>query len=161
MKYFAKNQYGTLKIIELKQCFNSLKKTCTPLTEEQLKFLEENPGASAMEVLQGSLNKVPEPVEIPLDNYKEQVIDQISRLSLNTSREKVSDYQFLNAQASLLSDAGIYTHEKANEIIVLYNTIGKQCRDKYYAFVEELNNCNTREKVEELVDLTINFYKSL
>ena len=164
-KYITHNQYGDLLIIELDETIKVDTNYFTALSEEQLKFMSENPEATPMEVMQCKLNAAPviEEPELTLDEYKENAKTGISDLSLETSRKKVSDYQFLNAQSSLMvaDGTGIYTHAQANEYIQLYNTVGKQCREYYYSFVEKLNNCTTIKEAEDLVDEASKWYDSL
>lgn len=155
--YFTYNQHKKLVIVHLPfQPKDS--KRYTELTEEQLAFREAHPEATPDEIKQCELN-----AEHDLSKYKEAAKNRVSALSLNTSKSKVSDYQFLNAQASLLvaDGTGIYTHALSNEYIATYNTIGKQCRDKYYAFVEEISACETIAQVEQLETATTEWYKSL
>lgn len=155
--YFAYNQYNRLVIVRLSNLKNT-EGRYTELTEEQLAFREAHPEATPDEVKQCELNE-----EHDLNKYKEAAKSRMSALSLNTSKGKISDYQFLNAQASLLTEdgKGIYTHALSNEYIANYNTIGKQCRDKYYAFVEEISACETIEQVQAIETTTIEWYKSL
>lgn len=165
MKYFTNNQYGNVIIVELDRLPNTIVPNCTALSEEQLAFMDEHPEATPMEVMQCKSNTAPviEEPELTLDEYKENAKTGISDLSLETSRKKVSDYQFLNAQSSLMvaDGSGIYTHTQASEYIQLYNTVGKQCRAYYYSFVEKLDKCTTIESAEALVDETTKWYESL
>lgn len=165
MKYFTNNQYGNVIIVELDRLPKTIVPNYTELSEEQLAFMSEHPEATPLEIMQCNSNAAPviEEPELTLDEYKENAKTGISYLSLETSRKKVSDYQFLNAQSSLMTadGAGIYTHAQANEYIQLYNTVGKQCREYYYSFVEKLNKCTTIESAEALVNETSKWYESL
>ncbi len=156
--YFAYNQYKRLVIVSLRIVPRGYEDKYTELTEEQLSFREAHPEATAEEVMQCELDASHDVLK-----YKQAAKSRMSALSLTTSKSKVSDYQFLNAQASLLVEdgTGIYTHAQANEYINLYNTIGKQCRERYYAFVESLTACETIEQVEAKETATIEWYKSL
>lgn len=165
MRYFTTNQYGELIIADIKHLPELQKGNYTPLTDAQVGFMTNNPAATPLEIMQCALNLPPEPEPIvpDLSSYKEIVRDGISDLSLMTSRKKVRDYQFLNAQSSLLvSDgAGIYSHAQAREYIATYNAIGKQCREYYYSFLESLTSCDTKEQVDALVSMATNYYESL
>ena len=156
--YFAYNQYKRLVIVHPHLLPKNRESMYTELTEEQSAFREAHPEATAEEVMQCELN-----AEHDVLKYKQAAMSRISALSLSTSKSKVSDYRFLNAQASLLVEdgTGIYTHAQANEYIATYNTIGKQCRERYYAFVESLTACETIEQVEAKETATIEWYKSL
>lgn len=144
-------------------------KRYTELNEEQLAYLENNPNADANTVLmcgknlEAAVEKTVEEPVVVLEDYKDLMLRDISQISLNTSREKVSDYQFLNAQASLLLEDGdgIYSHEESNKIIKEYNSIGKQCREKYYEFEKELELLTDKESIDELVSKTNNWYLAL
>ena len=168
--YFVISKQHRLVIVSLRTVPRGYEDKYTELTEEQLAFREANPNATPEEVFQCRLHQEPEQPqeegltrEEVLAEYKERAMTDMSALSLTTSRSKVSDYRFLNAQASLLVEdgTGIYTHAQANEYINLYNTIGKQCRERYYAFVEEIGACETIEQVEAKETATIEWYKSL
>lgn len=165
MKYFTNNQYGNVIIVELDRLPNTIVPNYTELSEEQMAFMSENPEATPLEIMQCKSNAAPviEEPELTLDEYKANAKAGISDLSLETSRKKVSDYQFLNAQSSLLVEdgEGIYSHAQANEYIQLYNTVGKQCREYYYSFVEKLDKCTTIESAEALVDETTKWYDNL
>ena len=165
MKYFTNNQYGDVIIVEMKRLPKTLSATYTPLNDEQTKFLSDNPQATPMEIMQCGLN-TPAPIaeqEMPLAEYKAIVREGMSEMSLAASRRVVSDYQFLNAQSSLLvtDGEGIYNHEQANEYIALYNTVGKQCRERYYTFIEALEGCETMEQAKALVAETSEWYDSI
>jgi hypothetical protein len=163
-KYFVLSHQKKNVIVSLPSVPKGYESKYVELTEEQLKFQEENPTASTDEVFQCKMHEtVSTIIEEDLEQYKKREITVMSELSLSTSRQKVSDYQFLNAQASLLVEdgVGIYTHEKANEVITAYNTIGKKCREKYYEFVENLNSCTVLEIAKELVETTKQWYASV
>ncbi|HCS87207.1 MAG TPA: hypothetical protein DIW30_01875 [Bacteroidales bacterium] len=165
MRYFTNNQYGDVIIVEMERLPKTMQATYTPLSDEQESFLSANPSATPMEVMQCGLNTAA-PVaeqEMPLAEYKAIAREGMSELSLATSRKKVSDYQFLNAQSSLLvaDGEGIYSHEQANEYIALYNTIGKQCRERYYTFAAMLESCETMEQATALVAETTEWYESI
>lgn len=159
MKYITKDQNKNEVIVELGNIPDWCKKNYLPLTDKQLSFLQENPNASVAEIKKCKLATE----DISLDEYKALVKKQISALSLLKAKEKIADYQFFNAQASLVLEAGqgIYTHEKANEIITSYNTIGKQCREKYYIFLDELELCEDKAAVLVLVNDTTEYYNTL
>ena len=159
MKYIAKDQNKNEVIVELDNIPDWCKKNYLPLNDNQLAFLQENPKASVAEIKNCKLASE----YILLDEYKELVKKQISALSLLKAKEKIADYQFFNAQASLLLEdgQGIYTHEKANEIIALYNTVGKQFREKYYTFLDELELCEDKAAVAVLINNTTEYYNSL
>ncbi len=167
--YFVVSKQHRLVIVSLRTVPRGYEDKYTELTEEQSAFREANPDATPEEVFQCRLHQEPEQQEESLTReevlaeYKERAMTDMSALSLTTSRGKVSDYQFLNAQASLLVEdgTGIYTHAQANAYIATYNTIGKQCRERYYAFVESLTACETIEQVETKETATIEWYKSL
>lgn len=163
-KYFVTSQRKNTVIVELVSVPKGYEDKYIELTEEQLKFLEENPAANPDEVQQcKKYTKETTVIEESLEQYKERQIIEISDLSLRTSKKKINDYQFLNAQASLLTDEdkSIYSHDKANEIIAEYNTVGKLCRDKYYGFVEDLNSCTTMQAAKACVENIIQWYRNI
>lgn len=173
MKYFTKDQNKQLIIVNLKTVPKQSAKNYIALTDEQLTFLQENPMASVLEIMQCALNNTSETNEyqIPtnpldafsLDEYKTYILSNISALSLMKSREKVSDYQFLNAQSSLLVEdgQGIYSHEDSNKIIAEYITIGSKCRNKYYEFKDQVDACTNKDSINVLNDEVIKWYESL
>lgn len=163
MKYFTTNQYGNPIIVELNKLPKWQNGMYTPLSDEQLTFVQDNPTATPIEIMQCGMNTAPQIVvtDISLDEYKEIAKSGMSDLSLSTSRRFVTEYQFLNAQSSLLvaDGEGIYSHEQAKTYISNYNTVGKQCRDKYYAFLAKLNECSTMDDAKTLVDATTKWYE--
>lgn len=159
MKYFTKNQYNEDVIVDLDfELPDWQKDSYTALNEAQLAYVESNPEASATTVKYCE-DKPTEVIdttteEFNVEQYKSFVRENISQLSLMISREKVSDYQFLNAQASLLLEdgKGIYSHEEANKIILEYNEIGTTCRNMYYGFVADLEKLEDQESIDALVE---------
>lgn len=174
MKYFTKNQYNELVIVDLKFKLSESSLQCyTALVDDQLQYLEEHPDATAEEIQNCGITNdniaVVETEEInpldkmTLDEYKSYILSNISALSLMKSREKVSDYQFLNAQSSLLVEdgQGIYSHEDSNKIIAEYIAIGSKCRNKYYEFKDQVDACTDKDSINILNDEVIKWYDSL
>lgn len=163
MKYFTTNQHGNPIIVELNKLPKWQSSMYTPLSDFQLTFAQDNPTATPIEIMQCGMNTAPQvvTVDITLDEYKEIAKLGISDLSLSTSRKFITEYQFLNAQSSLLvaDGDGIYSHEQAKSYISNYNTVGKQCRDKYYTFLAKLNECSTIDSAKTLVDATTRWYE--
>ena len=171
-KYFAiACNTRNLVIVSLDAIPRGYEKAYTELTEEQLQYLEEHPAAEPEEVkncgkgvetdiIQDESADIP---EVSIENYKAAMLDNMSHTSLLFSRKKVDDYQFLNAQASLLLEdgLGIYSHEESNRIIQEYVAIGKLCRDKYYEFEKELEALEDRESIDTLINSTLKWYESL
>lgn len=169
MKYFTRNQYDELIIVDLDFELPEWQATAyTALNDIQLQYLEENPNATpfAVEHCEEEINRIEavvEETEEDVNAYRETIKKAISEVSLYTAKEKVPDYKVLNAQMSLAVEdgKGIYSHEESNKIIAEYNEIGTICRNKYYEFVEEADKLTTIIEIQALHDETIKYFESL
>ena len=169
MKYFTRNQYDNLIIVDLDFELPEWQAPAyTALNEVQLQYLEDKPEATpfAVEHCEEELNRIEaivEETEEDVNSYRETIIKAISEVALYTAKEKVPDYKVLNAQMSLAVEdgKGIYSYEEANNVIAEYNEIGTICRNKYYEFVEEANKLTTIAEIQALHDETIKYFESL
>lgn len=127
------------------------------LTDEQKIFYIENPNASIREVKNLRLDKVYEP---SLDEVKQNAIDYLSRLSLETSEKIVPTYKINNAITTLniQGENTIYSTDEANRIVNDYNSIGKTCREMFYEAKGRILNCSDEEGVIHIKEeLTISY----
>lgn len=169
MKYFTRNQYDELIIVDLDFELPEWQATAyTALNDIQLQYLEENPNAtpSAVEHCEEEINRIEtvvEETEEDVNAYRETIKKAISEVSLYTAKEKIPDYKVLNAQMSLAVEdgKGIYTHEESNKIIAEYNEIGIICRNKYYEFAAELEKLNSVSEIETLIETAEKWYNEL
>lgn len=101
------------------------------LTDEQLQFLQANPNATPSEVK----NMVLIEHEIDLTVFKHNVLSQLDNISLSTFNEVVPQYKITNALLSLSNTENpIYSLEESNHIITIAESVGNECRNKYYTF---------------------------
>lgn len=139
----------------------------TALTEEQTAFIEANPTASVSEVRNCRLYVAPTPTVPTLEEVKAQAKTDLSAYSALTIGRFVSDLQLANAQSSLYllgvdsASETVYTAEKATSTIAKYNTVGKQCRDKYYEAVQAIDGCETADDVSSVVTSAKAFYDNI
>lgn len=174
MKYFVKNQFNNIVIANLKkEPSEKIAKYYTAVTEEQELFILAHPKATVMEIFNMQMNDTEETVTINnetnidsatlLSDFKNDVTNYISDLSLTTSNKYIKDYKLLNAQASLsVNDGeGIYTHEEAQKVISEYISIGKTCRDKFYEIKELIENAETIEEVKTIQNNAVEYYSNL
>lgn len=169
MKYFTRNQYDELIIVDLDFELPEWQATAyTALNDIQLQYLEENPNATpiAVEHCEEEINRIEtvvEETEEDVNTYRETIKKAISEVSLYTAKEKIPDYKVLNAQMSLAVEdgKGIYTHEESNKIIAEYIAIGSKCRNKYYEFKDQVDVCADKDSINVLNDEVIKWYDSL
>lgn len=127
----------------------------------QVEFYLANPNASIEEIKQCQI--IP-PYVIPLEELKSVSIEHISEYSLSIAREILPEYKVQNAIVCTgLNDHtnSIYPHDECLAILEKYNRIGKTCREMFYTFKSNLENCNTNEEVDLLVETTRNEYNTL
>lgn len=161
--YFTKNQ---IKVVPFEiDCV--INRAYTALTEEQTAFIEDNPTASVSEVRNCRLYVAPTPTAPTLDGVKAQAKTDLSAYSAQTMGRFVSDLQLANAQSSLYllgvdsASETVYTAEKATSTIAKYNTVGKQCRDKYYEAVQAIDGFDTVDDVAGVVMSAKAFYDNI
>ncbi len=163
MYYYFKN--NKIKVFRFKvDC--TINKAYVALTKEQKEFYKTHKTASVQEVRNCQLY-VSAPVTGPtLEEVKESAKAELRAYSAATMGRYVTDLQLANAQNSLeLIRSGItdtvYSEHKAMETMVKYNTIGKQCRNKYYESVAEIDACADAEAVKNIVVQTKTFYDGI
>lgn len=161
--YFTKNQ---IKVVPFEiDCV--INRAYTALTEEQTAFIEDNPTASVSEVRNCRLYVAPTPTAPTLDGVKAQAKTDLSAYSAQTMGRFVSDLQLANAQSSLYllgidsSTVTVYTADQATATLAKYNTIGKQCRDKYYEAVQDIDGCETADDVSSVVTSAKELYDNI
>lgn len=162
--YFTKRNQIKAVPFEIDCVINS---AYTAFTAEQTAFVEKHPTASVSEVRNCRLYVAPEPVVPTLEELKAKAKTELSAYSALTMGRFVSDLQLANAQSSLYllgidsSSVTVYTSEKAVATIAKYNTIGKQCRDKYYEAVQAIDGCETADDVSSVVTSAKELYDNI
>lgn len=117
------------------------------LTNEQVQFLHENPNATPSEVK----NMVLIENEIDLNVFKHNVLSQLDNISLSTFNEVVPQYKITNALLSLSNtENSIYSVEESNNIITRAESVGNECRTKYYTFKPIIESATS---IKELMDI--------
>jgi hypothetical protein len=131
---------------------------CVEMTPEQLVFYKEHPTSSVNEIKNCKLY---EPYILTVEDNKKQSIDNLSHYSLSITEELVPSYKIQNALICTNlnnHDEGIYSHDECLQIIEKYNRIGKYCRENFYIFKEQIENCETNEEINNIFDQAIKLY---
>lgn len=138
------------------------------LNAEQLAFFNTHRRASYNEIwnAQEYIAPTPEPyvpVEPTLEECKAEALKELSNLSLEILGSHISEYQMMNALLSLNADLydKIYDDDKSQDLIDVYLTVGKMCREKYYDAKEAILQCETKGQVKGVKDEYTGNYEKL
>lgn len=155
--YFVENKY-IMKVdapIDLGACPH-----CIEMTPEQTEFYKKNPTASVNEIKNCKLY---EPYILTVEDNKKISIENLSHYSLSITEELVPSYKIQNALICTNlnnHDESIYSHDECLQIIEKYNRIGKYCREIFYNFKEQIENCETNEEINNIFDQAITLYNT-
>lgn len=123
---------------------------CVELTTEQVDFYLEHPTASINEIK--NMNIVNEPVTIPtFEDTQKNDIQFLSDLSLRISDTIVPNYKVQNAIISLNSINPIYTKQECEDIISEYTRIGTLCRNMFYNYKKQIEECTDENLLHNIV----------
>lgn len=128
------------------------------MTPEQVEFYKEHPTASVNEIKNCQLY---EPYILTVEDNKKISIDNLSHYSLSITEELVPSYKIQNALICTNlnnHNEGIYSHDECLQIIEKYNRIGKYCRENFYNFKQQIENCETNEEINNIFDQAITLY---
>lgn len=131
------------------------KEGLTPLTPEQLERWRSNPKAHWTAIMNEPTHyEQPTPAEPTLEELKADALKKLSDLSLEILGSHVGEYQMMNALLSLRADEydKIYDDDKSQDLIDVYLTVGKMCREKYYEAKSAIEACETKEQVKGVKD---------
>ena len=131
---------------------------CVELTPEQVEFYLAHPNASIVEIKNCQLY---ETYILTVEDNKKQSIDNLSHYSLSITEELIPNYKIQNAIVctSLNNhDNSIYSHDECLEIIEKYNRVGKYCREMFYNFKTQIENCESNEEVNDIFNQAIILY---
>ena len=138
------------------------------LNAEQLAFFNTHRRASYDEIwnAQEYVAPTPEPyvpVEPTLEECKAEALKELSKLSLEILGSHIGEYQLVNAMLSLRADEydKIYDDDKSEDLIDVYLTVGKMCREKYYEAKSAVEACETKEQVKGVKDEYTDDYEKL
>lgn len=98
-----------------------------------------------------------------IDMIKKDVTEGLSIYSLETLHRFIDEYQIFNAERSLAHNGHdtFYSVEKAQELLNIYDNIGMQCRNLYYAFCEELEPLTDPTEIYDLRDYYMSLYDAI
>jgi hypothetical protein len=113
-------------------------------TPEQEAFFEQNPTASASEVKALKMNEPPVPEPMDTETYRQQVLTELSDLSLRTIADLYPQYKVNNA---LLK---IYDDEKSVEILEGVKKYSLLCRNEYFRLETLINEAEDIASIDEI-----------
>ena len=136
------------------------------LNAEQQEFFNENRRATYSEIWNAEkyVPQTPEPIPEPtLEELKEEALKKLSNLSLEILGSHIGEYQLVNAMLSLNADLydKIYDDDKSQDLIDVYLTVGKMCREKFYEAKAEIEQCTTKEQLKAIEDEYTDGYEEL
>lgn len=125
-------------------------KTFKKMTKKQISFYENYPYASIEEIIACKLN-VP---NFDCIIYKQTLIDDMSRHSLYIYNRIIPVYKLQNALLDKLSDISIkyYDEIETENIISKASEVGQSCRTLFYNFCSAVEQCETKEQMDECFD---------
>jgi hypothetical protein len=118
-----------------------------PLTDEQIEYYKANPNASYDEVWNIGKPELeqPKPPEIPLNDYKQWKIQEMSQMSFNLMNEiGIAEHTFRNETAISI------VNETATDTIKRYNIIVPLLKAEFYRLEEAINNAENNASIDEI-----------
>ena len=118
-----------------------------PLTDEQIEYYAVNPTASYDEVWHIGKPELEQskPPEIPLNDYKQWKIQDMSQMSFNLMNEiGIAEHTFRNETAISI------VNETATDTIKRYNIIVPLLKAEFYRLEEAINNAENNASIDEI-----------
>lgn len=165
--YFITNNGIPYKIVESTEPVDlNIMWAYRELTQEQVSFYMENPTASIHEVENCQMFQyTPTVVDIPIEEIRENAMKEIDGASRFALGQKVDVLGFCDALAGTVykpsKNDSIYTDEEILKTADDFLRIGKLCRDKVKDTIPLLENAETKEEIDEIVESAKQFFNSV
>lgn len=136
------------------------------LTDEQREFYLEHPTASVREVELCELFPPYVPPVIPIEELKEQAVQEIDSLSRSTISGFVDTLGFANAVATSLyaKSKGLTPVYDDNQVLSTASVFlekGRICRLKYVEYAGCVEGCDSEVEINHVMDEARDFYASI
>lgn len=165
--YFITNNGKPYKIVESTEPVNlNIMWAYRELTQEQVSFYMENPTASIYEVENCQMFQyTPTVVDIPIEKIRENAVKEIDGASRFALGQKVDVLGFCDALAGTVykpsKNDSIYTDDEILKTADDFLRIGKLCREKVKDTIPLLENAETKEEIDEIVESAKQFFNSV